>query len=117
MLQFYYSISNPLRYFNGDSTWNLTWKYGRYLSAASDGTDSISYTYDADGIRQTKTVNGTEHEYVTLDGKVVRETYGTTTVDYFYDNEGKPYKISVDWGGTVYTGYYALNQQGMSSPS
>ena len=30
----------------------------------------------------------------------------------FYDNEGKPYKIVVDDNGTVYTGYYALNQQG-----
>ena len=65
-----------------------------------------------DGIRQTKTVNGVEHKYVTLDGKVIRETYGNVTVDYFYDNDGSPLKIEVKDNGTTYTGYYVLNQQG-----
>lgn len=37
-----------------------------------------------------------EHKYTTLDGKVVREeTSNSITVDYFYNNEGKPYKLKV----------------------
>ena len=41
------------------------------------------------------TVNGVEHDYVTLDGKIIRETYGNVKVDYFYDNDGSPLKIEV----------------------
>ena len=33
-------------------------------------------------------------------------------IDYFYDNEGKPYKISVKEGNNTYVGYFVLNQQG-----
>ena len=65
-----------------------------------------------DGIRESKTVDGVEHRYVTLDGMVVRETYGNITIDYLYDNEGRPYKIVVDENGTTYTGCFVLNQQG-----
>ena len=74
------------------------------------------YTYEVDGVRQTKTVNGVEHKYVTLDGKVVRETYGDVTIYYFYDNAGRPYKIVVDENGTSYTGYFALNQRNKAVP-
>ena len=34
------------------------------------------YSYDADGIRSTKIVNGTKHEYLTLNNKVVYEKIG-----------------------------------------
>ncbi len=43
---------------------------------------------------------------------MIRESYGTTTIDYLYDNDGRPYQITVDLGGTKYVGYYVLNQQG-----
>ena len=33
-------------------------------------------------------------------------------MDYFYDNEGKPYKLQVSEGNGTYTGYYVMNQQG-----
>ena len=108
----YDELGNPLTYFNGNKNWNFTWKYGRQLATATDGTNTITNTYDVDGIRQTKTVNGVEHRYTTLDSKIVREAYGNITIDYFYDNDGKPYKIVVDENGTAYTGYFALNQQG-----
>ena len=69
-----------------------------------------------DGVRKSKTVDGAEHEYTTLDGRIIQETYGKTTVNYFYDNEGKPYKLTVDEDNTTsggyYTGYYVLNQEG-----
>ena len=69
----------------------------------------ITSEYIVDGVRESKTVDGVKHEYITLDGKIIRDTYGNTTVDYFYDNEGKPYKLQVSEGNGTYTGYYLLN--------
>ena len=74
----------------------------------------ITNTYDVDGIRDSKTVNGVKHSYTTLGGKIVRETYGSYTVDYFYDQDGRPYKMVVQEAGKSYnyTGYFATNLQG-----
>ena len=48
-----------------------------------------------------------------LDGKVVRETCLNSTVDYFYDNDGRPYKFTVKVGANdPVEGYYVLNLQG-----
>ena len=75
-----------------------------------------------DGIRDSKTVrtlqNGTvtgsvRHDYTTLGGKIVREAYDSTIIDYFYDNDGRPYKIIVKVGSaSPVTGYFVLNLQG-----
>ena len=62
---------------------NLTWEKGRQLKSY----DSNTYTYNANGIRTSKTVNGVKHEY-TLDGtKILRETWGSNTLVPLYDNE------------------------------
>ena len=54
-----------------------------------------------------------KHTYTTLSGKIIREAYGTTTIDYIYDNQGKPYKLIVKEGGSSgIVGYFALNLQG-----
>ena len=57
-------------------------------------------------------MNGVIHNYTTLSDKIVREVYGTTTIDYLYDNDGRPYKLIIDENGTTYTGYFVLNLQG-----
>lgn len=108
----YDSIGNPLSYFNGKSNWTFTWKYGRELAAATCGDTSIAYTYNENGIRESKTVGNIIHKYLTLDDKVIRETYGNTTIDYFYDEQGRAYKLVAKENGTTYTGYFVLNQQG-----
>ena len=47
----------------------------------------MTYTYNENGIRTSKTVNGVKHEY-TLDGtKILRETWGENTLIPLYDNE------------------------------
>ncbi len=85
----------------------------------------ISYSYDADGIRSKKvftgqigaTQNVTTHNYITQNGKIVRDTItsGNTTkvLDFIYDASGKPFALnySVD-GATPTTYYYILNLQG-----
>ena len=72
------------------------------------GNTTISYTYDADGIRTSKTVNGVKHTYVYASGKLLRETYGSNTLDFFYSTSGQPYALS--YNGTTY--YYITNLQG-----
>ena len=66
-------------------------------------------------------VTGTQtvtHEYLTLNGKVARETIRTNNtltavLDFVYDESGKPFalKYSTD-GATFDTYYYVLNLQG-----
>ena len=66
-------------------------------------------------------VTGTQtvtHEYLTLNGKVARETIKTNNtltavLDFIYDESGKPFalKYSTD-GATFDTYYYVLNLQG-----
>ena len=86
----------------------MTWENGRSLATASDGTNSLSFTYDASGLRTSKTVNGTTYRYYYAGGKLMRMTWGTNTIDFFYDASGLPYALK--YNGTVY--YYITNLQG-----
>ena len=71
--------SNPISYLGN----TLTWEKGRQLKSFGN----LSYTYNANGIRTSKTNNGVKHTY-TLEGtKILRETYGNTTLVPMYDNE------------------------------
>ena len=101
----YDDIGNPLSYYNG---WNFTWKHGRQMATASNGTKNLSFTYDADGLRTSKTVDSVVHNYYYADGKLLRETYGNTTLDFIYDASGIPFMLRVN--GTPY--YYITNVQG-----
>ena len=103
----YDAIGNPTRYYNG-TRWNFTWANGRSLATASDGTNSLSFAYDAGGLRTSKTVNGTTYRYYYAGGKLMRMTWGTNTIDFFYDANGTPYAMK--YNGTVY--YYVTNLQG-----
>lgn len=70
----------------------LTWEKGRQLKSF----DNITYTYNANGIRTSKTVNGVKHTY-TLDGtKVLRETWGNNTLISLYDNEYAVSSVTVN---------------------
>ena len=99
----YDRLGNPTCYYNGEAEWNYTWQYGKQLATATKANVSnaptITNTYDVDGIRSGKTVGNVEHSYTTLSGKIVRETYGNTIIDYLYDNDGRPYKILLDVNG------------------
>ena len=61
----------------------MTWEKDRQLKKF----DNIEYTYNANGIRTSKKVNGVLHTYA-LDGtKILRETWGSNTIVPLYDNE------------------------------
>ena len=68
---------------------------------------TLTFTYDADGNRITKTVNGTTTTYTYVDGRVTHETNGTDTIHYRYDTNGT--LLSMNLNGTEY--YYLYNGQ------
>ena len=75
----YDAQGNPTAYLGH----TLTWEKGRQLKSF----DSNTYTYNANGIRTSKTVAGITHTY-TLDGtKILREVWGENTLVPLYDNE------------------------------
>jgi len=87
----------------------LTWEKGRQLKSF----DGNTYTYNANGIRTSKTINGIKHTY-TLDGtKILREEwmdecYTTHSITPLYDNEDSVC-------GIIYNGvphYFLKNLQG-----
>ena len=91
---------NPISYLGH----TLTWEKGRQLKSF----DKLSYTYNANGIRTSKTNGSVKHTY-TLDGtKILRETYGNTTLVPMYDNEDSV--CGIIYNGVPY--YFKKNLQG-----
>ena len=104
----YDSIGNPTSYYNG-TRWSFGWKNGRQLTTASNGTNNITYTYGADGLRTSKTVDGVLYTYYYEGGKLMKMTIGdTTTMDFFYDQYGRPFAVKHNTRML----YYVLNEQG-----
>ena len=113
---------NPINWYNGNSYTDLTWTQGRRLESITKGSDTYSYEYDMSGIRSVKNVDGLRHEYVTQNGRVVRELITNEAtgafvrcLDFFYDENGKPFAMRKyrDSSITSYdTFHYVTNAQG-----
>ena len=103
----YDQIGNPLSYRNG---FTFTWQKGRQLASASNGTTSVSYTYNNDGYRTAKTVNGTTTDYTLEGSKVLIEKTGSDYVWYYYDAAGAPVAMATGSGPSLYI--YRKNLQG-----
>ena len=99
----YDGIGNPL----SDGTWTYTWQHGRQLSGMSRSGTGVTYGYDADGLRISKTVNGTTYNYYYLDSQLVEMTWGSNKLHFTYDSTGP---LSVNCNGTEY--FYVKNAQG-----
>ena len=76
----------------------MTWKNGRELATASNGTHNASYDYDINGLRTYKIVDGVRHDYVYASGQLLRESFtldGHSCVyDFLYDQSGRPYMLN-----------------------
>ena len=81
----YDEIGNPLTYYNGTE---FKWTMGRRLKSAvrSDGV-KIKYTYNADGLRTSKTINSVKFNYYWNDGKLTTQTYAGNTMYFRYDGD------------------------------
>ena len=96
----------------------MTWTNGRRLATISATNDhaALGFTYDSDGLRLTKTVGTEVHKYTWQGSKLISEQYGTTTLEFFYDESGVPYALLVrDTASATPTEawyYYVNNLQG-----
>ena len=110
----YDGIGNPLSYYNG-SSYTFTWE-GRRLVAAVKGSNTMSFEYNDEGIRTSKTVNGVETTYYVNGGQIIAEKTGTRTIVYIYDALGAP--IGMMYRTTTYAEdvwdvfWYEKNLQG-----
>ena len=96
----------------------LTWQ-GRRLMIYSDSEsgDNYSYTYNADGIRTSKTVNGVKHTYHLSGTQILSEEWtdrwNRHVMVYIYDAAGQPIGMSHFQDGTLVDTYlYEKNIQG-----
>lgn len=103
---------NPVSYYNG-TRWNMEWSNGRQLMEASSNKADVTYTYDRNGLRTTKTVDGVTYHYAYAGDKLVWQEWDDNEFFFFYDNEGAPIGF---WyhpaSGSNVTGYYMTTQQG-----
>ena len=81
---------------------------------ASEPVEAGAEAYASSALVSTETVT---HEYLTQSGKIVREVITapteTTTLDFFYDESGRPFAFNCSVDGSDFeTYYYILNLQG-----
>ena len=101
----YDAIGNPL----SDGTWTYTWAKGRQLQSMSKSGETVSFTYNEDGLRVQKVATSTGTTKYTLHGKnIVHMTSSSNTLHFFYDAQNKP--AVVLFNGIAYA--YLYNLQG-----
>ena len=100
----YDANGNVLTYGDKEYTWNS----GRNLESITDGDNTYSYTYDENGIRTSKEVDGVTTYFNTKDGVILSQTDGTNTWYFQYDTNGSPLGFVLN--GTQY--FYITNQMG-----
>jgi len=81
----------------------LTWSMVKHLASFDD----VTYTYDYQGVRMTKTADNVTHNYLTDDGKLIEERFGENTLKYYYGAQGI---LGFDYNGTKY--FYVKNMLG-----
>ena len=110
----YDEIGNPLSYYNG-TDYTFTWD-GRRLVEAVSGSKTMSFAYNDDGIRTSKTVNGVETTYYVNGGQIVAESNNSRAIVYIYDATGAPigmmYRTPSYAEGTWDVFWYEKNLQG-----
>ncbi len=99
----YDEIGNPLTIGNKE----LTWVNGRQLETYKDNNLEIEYTYDKNGIRESKKVNNTLTKYFTENNKIIFEETGNSVIYYIRDEEGS--LIGLKYNHDIY--YYIKNLQ------
>ena len=100
----YDAIGNPTSYLG----WSFDWT-GRSLTGATKDSQTLSFTYDANGIRTSKTVNGVTTEYFLNGSQILAQKTGESTMWFFYDQQGNRVGMA-DSSNHFY--YYLYNLQG-----
>ena len=90
--------------YNGST---YTWM-GRELRKITNSSNTYSYKYNADGIRTSKTVNGTTTEFFLNGSQILAQKTGDSVMRFFYDSTGK--RVGFANGTMLF--YYLYNLQG-----
>ena len=98
----YDEVGNPLTIGSKELSW-----LGRQLTQITDGEEEISYAYNGDGQRVSKTVNGTTTEFIYNGDILAGQKTGDDILVFMYDNNGDPFGFICN--GTEY--YYIKNAQ------
>ena len=105
----YDAIGNPKTYRNGMT---FTWQ-GRQMKTANLNGTSVSYKYNADGLRTYKKVGSTVHEYEYSGDKLFYEKRGDIKFYYRYDVNGNLMSITrLKANGDKFTLYAVCNSRG-----
>ncbi len=100
----YDAIGNPTSYLG----WSFDWT-GRSLTGATKDSQTLSFTYNSNGIRTSKTVNGVKTEYLLNGTQILAQKTGSNTLCFFYDQQGNRVGMA-DSSNHFY--YYLYNLQG-----
>ena len=91
-----------------------TWQNGRQLAYLQKGNNNIQYSYDSEGIRVSKTINGEKCTFEYLNGMLLYETRGEKYFHYYYDSNGMlcavSYRLTPSDDENIY--YYTHNWRG-----
>ncbi|HEX3016256.1 MAG TPA: DNRLRE domain-containing protein [Caproicibacter sp.] len=100
----YDAIGNPLSYRDGMS---FTWD-GRQLKTAVANSKNLSYTYNSDGIRTSKTIDGVTTKYFVDGSTILAQQTGSDILWFLYDSDGT--RVGFTYNNVAY--YYTANAQG-----
>ena len=100
----YDAIGNPLLY-RGRS---LTWTQGRRLAGVSSADLTAYYTYDENGTRTGKTVNGVSTQYYINGSQILAQKSGEDILYFLYDETGSA--VGFKYNNNLYI--YRKNLQG-----
>ena len=110
----YDEIGNPITYYSPkrNGYCYMNWN-GRTLLGMTAGSDTISYTYDADGQRTGKKVGTDSYEYIYYGDKLISYVAdGQYEMHFLYDETGSAYGFTYKSAEGSGTYYYVLNGQG-----
>ena len=99
----YDEVGNPLTIGSKELSW-----LGRQLTQITDGEEKISYAYNGDGQRVSKTVNGTTTQFAYLGGRLMAQKTGDDVLFFQYGAGGVPLGFVLN--GVQY--FYITNQLG-----
>ena len=100
----YDAIGNPLTY----DGWTFGWKAGRLLTSMVNATINAQFTYDHNGLRVKKVVNGITTDYVLNGNNIAHMTCENDELHFFYDAQDRT--AMVRYNGADY--FYVYNLQG-----
>ena len=102
----YDANGNPLTYRDGMT---FEWENGRILKKINTSDSSIQMSYDSNGMRTQKTVDGVKTNYYYDSNKnLIALVKGNDTLLFYYDSDGSA--TSFSYNGTMY--FYVKNLQG-----